>query len=126
MLNKKFNFLETYKRVVIVPFDSTGIPIVFGFQHDVPNATQINIGSHFLFATISISLYLGSSIYFFFFEATSFVQHSDTFYPIITLIVGLCSCILQIIVRPKMIEMIDNFEMVINERKFNLHAIHES
>lgn len=117
MLNKNLKVLETYKRTAIIPFDSTGASIVFTFKYNVSNTTQVNISWHLLIAIIFTTLYICSSLCFCFFEATTFVDYSDAFFPTVTLTVALCSCILQIIVRPKLIEIIENFEMVFEERK---------
>lgn len=113
----KMKFLETFKKTAMIPFDSTGISIAFCFRHDVSNSVQIDVTWHFLSAAIFTSLYLCSLIYFFFCVANTFVEYSDTFFPFIQMIVGLCSSILQIIVRPKIITMIETFETVVEERK---------
>lgn len=124
MLSEKLNFLDTYKQTATIPFDSTGASIAFSFKHNTLHSTAINISWHLVLAVIFTTLYICSSIYFCFFKATTFMEYSDTFFPSVTMTVGLCSCILQIIVRPKMIELIKNFQMMIEERKsidtFNL------
>lgn len=116
MSSKRINFLETYKQTSLIPFDSTGTSIAFTFKHDVSESTQINISWHLIIAVIFSTLYICSSICFCFLEATTFAEYLDSFFPTVSLIVALCSCILQIIVGPKMIEVIDKFEMVIEKR----------
>lgn len=117
MSNSKLKVLETYQRTVMTPFDTDGASIAFTFKHEVSNSTEINISWRLVFAVIFTALYICSSIYFCVFEATSFMEYSDAFFPIVTMTVALCSCKLQIIVRPKVIELIKNVEMVIEDRK---------
>lgn len=101
----------------MIPFDSAGASTAFVFKDNKSNSAGINISWHFVVAMVFLTMHVCSSIYFCLFRATTFMEYSDAFYATITVAVALCSCILQIIVRPKMIALIDNFEIVIKNRK---------
>lgn len=121
MFHKKLKVLKTYKQTAIIPFDSIGTRIAFMLENDALDSVQINITWHLLFAIICINLYLGSLICFLLFEANAFVEFSDTFFPIATILVANFICILHVIVRSRTIEIIDNLEMVIEKRKTICH-----
>lgn len=120
MPNQKWKILETYKRTAIIPFDATETAVVFKLRFDEPNSTQteINVTIHLLIAMISANFFLFSLLYYIFSEANTFAEYSEPFLPIAVIFVGICSCIIQISVRAKFITLIDNFDMVIEERKY--------
>lgn len=115
MSTKKFKILETYRCMAVVSFDLPKPQIAFTFQI---GANQIIVGWHLLCFVISTNMILWASIYFDFCEATTFVEFSNTFFPIITAFVSICSCTLQITLRSKIIDLIDDLEMVIEARKW--------
>lgn len=123
--SKAFKILQTYQRISIVPFDLPKNQIAFTLQYGAADATQINVSWHLLCYFVFANLFVSSSVYFLYFEATSFVEFSNTLFPTITAIVSLCSAILQIIFRSKTIEIIDNFQKVMDRRKLNLFKISE-
>lgn len=117
MFNRKLIILETYKRTAMIPIDSTGIRVAFVLESDVSKSARIKISWHLLFAITLITVYLCSLICFIYFEANTFVKYSDAFFPIATTLISFFSCIRQVHGRSKAIEMIENFEIVIEERK---------
>lgn len=123
MWNKKLKILDTYKRTAMIPFDSIESRIAFTFKHDLSKLIEIDVSWRILIAIVIINVCLCLWICFLFFEANTFVEYSDTFFPIATILIGFSSCILQVIARSKVIELIYNFEMVIEERKPNQHEL---
>lgn len=121
MSNRKLVVLETYKRTAMIPFDSTGIRVAFALENDVSNSARISITWHLLFAVIVITVFLCSLICYIFYKANTFVEYSDAFFPITTILISFIICIRQVYGRSKAIEMIENFELVIEERKSTQH-----
>lgn len=121
MSDEKLKILETYKQKAMIPFDSTESRIAFTLENNRSGGVRMNVSWKLLLAITCGILYLYSLICFLCFEANTFVEFSDTFYPIATIFVGFFSCTHQIIVRSKSIQLIDNFEMMIEKRKSILY-----
>lgn len=126
MQKKKFNNLETFKRKAIVPFDTSDATIAFTLHFDVSKSTKINVSWHLLCAAVFSILMLFSIVYCILVEANKFVEYLDLFFPICTLSVAFCSCILQVACRTKTIALIDSFEAVIDKREYAILGIFSS
>lgn len=84
----------------------------------------VNRASHFILnivpPVVSLSVYIVFASVFLFFEAETFQQYCETFYPWITSILnflGLASILLK---RERFFELIDEYEKTVNARKFIL------
>lgn len=115
MPNEKMKILETYKRTAVFPIDTN--ERAFTLHFGVSNSTPINVTWQTLATLILASFFLFSLAIHFIFEVNTFAEYSQTFFPMATSFVALCSCAIQVIVKGQMIALIDNIEMVIEERK---------